>query len=71
MFAFCLFHLTGMSKLIFLGIQSNRITDLRVVENFKSLKHLYIMGNPIQDMTPIRRLREQIPNLSLDIQADP
>ena len=39
------------------------------IEGLKNLRFLHLKENPIQDITPIRRLRKQIPNLELDIEV--
>lgn len=52
-------------------MHDNQLRDISTVENFKGLRGLHIKNNPIQDMSPIRRLREKIPDLHVDINVDP
>lgn len=59
------------SLLTHLHLRENKIRDISVIENFKNLHLLGIKGNPIQDMTPIDRLRKQVPTFHLGTEIDP
>ena len=56
-----------------IGLQSNSISDVSALEDLTSLKTLFIIGNPISDYGPLRRLTAAIdaianhPGLILDI----
>ena len=52
-----------------LDMSQNQISDVCPIENFTSLTRLHIKDNPIQNMEPLRKLLEQLPNLELDIPA--
>ena len=60
--------LAGLTRLRRLYLNTNRITDAVPVTNLENLEVLWISGNPISDLTPLRTLREQNPDLKMDLE---
>ena len=54
--------LSGLTNLIYLGLQDNQITDISPLSGLNSLEFLYLSGNRISD-TDIKKLRSQLPLL--------
>ena len=55
----------GLTNLKALWLKNNQISDLSVLVNLKNLVQLNIQKNPIQNMSAIRELRKQLPNLQV------
>ncbi len=55
------------TKLKKLSLSSNQISDVSELEGLTSLNTLYIIGNPISDYGPLRRLKENNPNIDINI----
>ena len=60
----------GLTSLRTLDLGRNAISDVSVLEHLTSLTHLYLIGNPISDYGPLRRLRAANPTISIDISLD-
>jgi Leucine-rich repeat (LRR) protein len=61
--------IAGSTQLSVLHVDRNRIKDMSQIEQLTSLTSLKVSENPIQNMEPIRKLLQQIPDLELDIPA--
>ncbi len=61
----------GLTALKILDLQNNKIDDMSAVENVTSLTSLHISGNPISDYGPLRRLKQNNPNVNIDITIPP
>ena len=59
-----------MRLLTRLSLSYNEIVDVSPLEGLINLKELYLEGNPIADLAPLRRLKAQNPNLEIDIDLD-
>ena len=62
--------LVGLSSLRWLSLTSNQIRDVALLTTFASLESLrtiLLSGNPITDISPIRRLKREYPNMSISI----
>ena len=60
--------LEDSTRLRRLYLNSNQITDAAALTSLKELEVLWISGNPISDLTPLRELREQNPDLKMDLE---
>ena len=60
--------LADLTRLRRLYLNSNQITDATAFTSLENLEVLWISGNPISDLTPLRELREQEPDLKMDIE---
>ena len=49
------------------GTSKNQITDVTPLEGMTALTRLDLQGNPIEDLAPLRRLKENNPSVSIDI----
>ncbi len=62
--------LGGLPNLKYLSLSSNQISDVTLLTSFaslKSLRRILLGGNPITDISPIRRLKREYPNMSISI----
>ena len=50
-----------------LWLGDNQISNVTPLENLTSLWRLYLSGNPIEDLAPLRRLKEKNSNMDIDI----
>ncbi len=59
--------LTGLRELEYLHLASNQISDIRPLSRLTKLRSLALAGNPILDTVPLQTLRQNNPDLELDI----
>ena len=62
--------LAGLPSLKYLSLSSNQISDVTLLTTFaslESLRHILLSGNPITDISPVRKLKRENPNLSISI----
>ena len=59
--------LQNLTTLTILWLEDNQITDVTSLEGLTSLLTLTLSGNAITDLAPLRRLKENNPNLNIDI----
>ena len=59
--------LGGLTSLTRLDLRWNQIKDVTPLEGLTSLTALSLANNPIEDLAPLRRLKEKNPNVSIDI----
>ena len=62
--------LVGLSSLRWLSLTSNQIRDVALLTTFasrESLRTLLLSGNPIADVSPVRELKRENPNLGISI----
>ena len=57
-------NLTSLTKLY---LNDNQISDVSALENLTDLTHLSLSGNPIVDLEPLQKLKQNNPNLDIDI----
>ena len=62
--------LKGLTALTYLDLKNNQISDVTALEGLTALKNLYLSGNPIADLAPLRRLKENNPNISIDVDIE-
>ena len=60
--------LGDLTQLRRLYLNTNQITEAAPLVSLKNLEVLWISGNPISDLTPLRTLREQNPDLKMDLE---
>ncbi len=60
--------LADLTQLRRLYLNTNQITDAAPLVSLENLEALWISGNPISDLTPLRTLREQNPDLKMDLE---
>ena len=62
-------RLTSLDTLM---LEDNNITDVSAVEDVTTLEYLFLLGNPISDYEPLRKLKAAVEaaNLSIDIDLD-
>ena len=61
-----------LTSLDTLFLDDNNITDVSAVEDVTTLEYLFLLGNPISDYEPLRKLKAAVEaaNLSIDIEID-
>ena len=57
----------GLTNLQELHLGGASVSDVTPLENLTSLSRLWLSGNPIEDFAPLRRLKENNPSVSIDI----
>ena len=65
-----LIHITGLTLLTRLDLRSNKITNVTGLTQLVNLEKLSLKGNPISDLSPLRELLRQNPNVEIDIEID-
>ena len=60
--------LEDSTRLRRLYLNSNEIMDVSALTSLENLEVLWLSGNPISDLTPLRELREQNPDLKMDLE---
>ena len=62
--------LAGLPSLNYLSLSSNQISDVTLLTTFASLenlRHILLGGNPITDVSPVRKIKRENPNLRISI----
>ena len=62
--------LKNLRSLAKLYLNDNQISDVSALENLTSLTRLSLSGNPIADLGPLQRLKQNNPNLDIDIDVN-
>lgn len=57
-----------LTRLRRLYLDTNQITDATPIADLENLEVLWISGNPISDLRPLRRLRQQSPDVIIDVE---